>query len=102
MASTAVKVGVGQATSPATWWLRWLWTVPQRDSSCSSGVICPQIFSLKAQVCPAAVPYLPPTTPAPTQSLLSHLYVQGGQGTSFIRSLAEPVEPCRDQCGHSS
>lgn len=50
MASTKEKVGAGRAISPATWWLRWLWTVPQKDSNCSSGVICPQMFSSTAQV----------------------------------------------------
>lgn len=63
MASTRVNVGAGRATSPAIWWLRWLWTVLQGDSSYSSGVIYLQMLSLRAQVCPSSTSYHPISKP---------------------------------------
>ena len=112
MASIGVKLGAGRATSPATWWPRWLWTVLQGDSSYFSGVICPQMFSLRVQVGPAAVPHPSPASPVPTQPppelCLSGAWrmcvLEWQQDASLIKSLAKPLGPHRGcgQRGHCS
>lgn len=111
MASTGVKPEVGRATSPATWWPRWLWTVPQEDGSCFCGVICPQRFSLRAQVGPAAVPHPSPAAPVPTQPPPELCLGRGERGCLewrqdawLIKSLAKPQGPHGDcgWCGHRS